>query len=109
MDEVVDKFRSRGVVSGGALYLTVPDGYDFIAAVEKSAQVILGVEAVRLESGQVRPLLGQIADFSSLRAEEWSSRVMTSVRAAAGFLDQLPKQEEIRVTFTIATHAEDSR
>lgn len=106
MNSILEQFRLRGFESGGEVYVTLPDGYEFIAALLEAEYAISGVEAVRRQGDRIYPLIDQIADFSSLVGNDWSSRVETSNNAAVAFLGQLPRDDEIMVTFTFEAHSE---
>ena len=109
MERILENFKHRGHESGGELYLGVSEAREFLRALRDARIAVLGVEAVRCENKKIRPLIDQIADFSSLSTEDWNSRVEASSRAAARFLDQLPEDSAIMVTFTVTSGSEAGR
>lgn len=107
MSSVLERFRDRGYDSGGELYLSVPDARELVAAAHDAGQVVLGLEAAQVEHGRIQPMLDQIADFSSLAAENWRSRVERSSRAALQFLEQLPSDPSVWVTVVLSSDSTD--
>lgn len=106
MNTILERFRQRGFESGGELYLSPAEARDLLAALREGDFAILGVEAVHLENGKIVPQLDQIADFSSLSTREWRDHVQASSKAAAAFLQQLPRDPSIMVTFNTISRSE---
>ena len=96
-------FVGVGTERGGEFYLPAQAAGRFVDACVHESLAIVGVEGFRIESGKFRPLLDQIADFSSLLTDRkgWAETVQAAAAEAHRFLAQLPTEPELRLNFTL--------
>lgn len=106
LDHALAEMRRRGIERGGEIYLTPESGIACIAVCQEDDLAVVGVEGFVIDEGSTVPLIDQIADFSQLRAIDWSSFRNESNREAIEFINQLPRSVGLHVSLTLLSRGE---
>ena len=105
-NEIIEHFRKNGIFQGGELYLATPAALKFLTNCEENDLAVIGVEGFQYHCGKVKPLLDQIADYSSAKASRWEEFRDVCNTSCKAFIFGLPQEEELVVNFTVLSQEE---
>ncbi len=104
--QLIDAFRSRGVVQAGELYLGLTEALDLVSFCAKNDLAVVGVEGFEHAAGTLTPQLDMIADCSGVEADAWQTFRESSNRCARAFLRSLPQRAGLVVNLTVLSEDE---
>ena len=105
-NEIIAHFRQNGVFQGGELYLEIPTALKFLTRCDENDLAVIGVEGFQYRCGKVKPLLDQIADYSSAKASRWEEFRDICNQSCKDFIFGLPQEEGLVVNFIILSQEE---
>ncbi len=104
--ELIELYKKKGILRGGELYLDVDSSLEFLRESRKSGLCVIGIEGFRRENGYLEPLIDQIADFSNSDGKSWSRFNSECNESSKVFIEQLPKDGDIVLNFTLIAKEE---
>jgi hypothetical protein len=105
-EEVIERYRGRGVCRGAELYFDGTVGEEIVRTCEEQDLAVIGVEGFELVGKEIRPRLDLIADYSTDPRSPWTEFRSGCNRAALDFLRRAGS--DIRVIFCFVLQQEES-
>ncbi len=103
--DLLTRFRNRGQIHGGELYLSSAAAHDFVAACQENAIAVVGIEGFKVSGGKKLPLLDCIADYSATSADTWQDFCRLCNEYSHKFLSAQPLDQNI--VFNLVTMSQD--
>ena len=107
-DEIINRFRKRGMFRGNELYLEVPVALDFWATCEENNLAIIGIEGFwyNAEKDSIQPIMDYIEDYSEFEASDWEAYRDRCNQLGKDFLRKLPSRADLVVNFVAVSREE---
>lgn len=113
LEPIVEKriqqaFADVGSEHGGEFFVPASAADRYIDTCVQESLAIIGVETFRLEGEKRKPILEQIADFSSMLTaiEGWGVIVRETAAEAHRFVRQVPTEADVLLSFTLLSEQE---
>ena len=103
--DLLTRFRDRGQLHGGELYLSSAAARDFVTACQENEMAVVGIEGFRVSGGKRISLLDCIADYSATSADTWQDFYHLCNEYSDKFLAAQPLERNI--VFSLTTIAKD--
>ena len=103
--DLLTRFRNRGQMHGGELYLSSAAARDFVAACQENEIAVVGIEGFKVSGGKRLPLLDRIADYSATSADTWQDFCRLCNECSHKFLADQPLDQNL--AFTLVTLSKD--
>ena len=103
--DLLTRFRDRGQIHGGELYLSSTAAHDFVAACQENEIAVVGIEGFRVSGGKRIPLLDCIADYSATSAHTWQDFCRLCHEYSHKFLSAQPLDQNM--VFNLVTMSKD--
>lgn len=105
-NEIIDYFRKHGIFQGEELYLDIPTALKFLTVCEENDLAIMGIECFQYNGGKIKPVLDQIADYSSAEAANWEEFRNLCNNSCKAFIYSLLTEDALVVNFTVLSQKE---
>jgi len=102
MDELLEKYKQKGLVVGSELLLTWADAISLIDECVQKGYLILGIDFYKNVQGDIEELVGCSADFSELRFSD--NPVLTAAKAAKQLMPNTYPEEADWASFVLLRH-----
>ena len=105
-EEMIERFRDRGILRGKELFLTPSTALEFLEACEENDLAILGIDTFLFKEEGIQILMDWIADYSLPEWTNWEECRSECYTSGKKFLADLPKKEGIRVSIVVLSQEE---
>lgn len=105
-DDLVERFKSRGVVRGGLFFMPPATAVEYVRACEAADLAVTSAESFHTEGQYIYPLLELMDDFYPRGVDDWAEFRRRCNDAATAFLSGLLATPELLVNLTTLTPSE---
>jgi hypothetical protein len=105
-DEILQRFRRKGLDLGGELYLPPGVALEAVTALDESDIAVIGLEGARARKGMTEPDPNLIADCADGNAITWTVYRQSAIACARSFLSTLTARSGLYVTLVTQSETE---